>query len=483
MVFFKIQEWCIVFNHKKVNLLIYTIIYKTTVFIRMGIKLKINEIDLFVYFYLQECGFIHSAYTFSQESNLDFLNLSSKIIPPGMLVSLIQRGLAYTRIEMNSSSNFRNKSRSPIEGFFLNKINFFKNFGSKKKKILNQKKTNFFCNNFSIYSFLWHPRKQILFFSSRDSKILKWQTKKIEGKSNNRQILSTFSIPKTILKKIDCTVIDINFTGTLIAVSLNSGEIFFLSETGKILGQSLFSEIPPIDLKFNENSKNLLLSNTKGEIFIFSLWYNQLLTKVSPFKNRAVFLEWIEFSKVTFASKEKLIGGFDLKKKKTQIFKKNSCIINHVSISSDKNFITYSSEGSIYVWSTSPSISFQFYLGRYDERYKLTSWEPKILKKFGRKHIKHFLGHTEFQELTIWNVEKRKRIKKVSQEFCITGIRWCNTGKKIIIYQNSGEISFYDRKGKKNKIFLWNFSNFSKVCIHSMKKSAAFLSKNSIMFF
>ena len=47
----------------------------------------------------------------------------------------------------------------------------------KKQKILKKTKENFLCNNYSIFCFLWHTRKCILFFGTRDSKIFKWQIK------------------------------------------------------------------------------------------------------------------------------------------------------------------------------------------------------------------------------------------------------------------------------------------------------------------
>lgn len=61
-----------------------------------------EEINFLVYRYLQESGYAHSAFTFAYESLIARSNLASTFgreVPPGALVSFIQRGLLYLEIE------------------------------------------------------------------------------------------------------------------------------------------------------------------------------------------------------------------------------------------------------------------------------------------------------------------------------------------------------------------------------------------------
>ncbi|TMW60076.1 hypothetical protein Poli38472_000118 [Pythium oligandrum] len=58
-----------------------------------------DEVNYLVYRYLQESGFMHSAFTFAYESQLAKSSVISTELPPGALVSFIQKGLQYVGIE------------------------------------------------------------------------------------------------------------------------------------------------------------------------------------------------------------------------------------------------------------------------------------------------------------------------------------------------------------------------------------------------
>jgi len=68
---------------------------------------------------LPPVGFKHSAFTFGHESQLHKSNLSySDVVPPGALISLIQKGIQYLEIE----AKLRNKVREcePLLMVFFN---------------------------------------------------------------------------------------------------------------------------------------------------------------------------------------------------------------------------------------------------------------------------------------------------------------------------------------------------------------------------
>ncbi len=55
-----------------------------------------DEVNALVYRYLLEAGFVHAAYTFGQES---WAAAAETHVPPGMLVTLLQKGLFYASVE------------------------------------------------------------------------------------------------------------------------------------------------------------------------------------------------------------------------------------------------------------------------------------------------------------------------------------------------------------------------------------------------
>uniref|UniRef100_A0A7S2WJ69 Uncharacterized protein n=1 Tax=Mucochytrium quahogii TaxID=96639 RepID=A0A7S2WJ69_9STRA len=58
-----------------------------------------DELNFLVYRYLQESGFAHSAFVFAYESLVGRANLATADIPPGALISFMQKGLQYVEIE------------------------------------------------------------------------------------------------------------------------------------------------------------------------------------------------------------------------------------------------------------------------------------------------------------------------------------------------------------------------------------------------
>ncbi|KAL7693902.1 putative coatomer alpha subunit, anaphase-promoting complex subunit 4, WD40 [Plasmopara halstedii] len=58
-----------------------------------------DEVNYLVYRYLQESGFLHSAFTFAYESQLAKSSVINTELPPGALVSFMQKGLQYVGIE------------------------------------------------------------------------------------------------------------------------------------------------------------------------------------------------------------------------------------------------------------------------------------------------------------------------------------------------------------------------------------------------
>ncbi|KAL3316451.1 Transducin (beta)-like 1 X-linked receptor 1 [Cichlidogyrus casuarinus] len=60
-----------------------------------------DEVNFLIYRYLQESGYCHAAFTFGMESQISQSNVDGALVPPGSLLSLIQRGLQYTEAEIS----------------------------------------------------------------------------------------------------------------------------------------------------------------------------------------------------------------------------------------------------------------------------------------------------------------------------------------------------------------------------------------------
>eukprot|EP00823_Brevimastigomonas_motovehiculus_P003575 TRINITY_DN219_c0_g1_i2.p1 TRINITY_DN219_c0_g1~~TRINITY_DN219_c0_g1_i2.p1 ORF type:complete len:780 (+),score=268.94 TRINITY_DN219_c0_g1_i2:53-2392(+) len=62
-------------------------------------SLTSDELNHLIYRYMVESGFVHSAFCFGHESLVTKSNIATSDVPPGALISFVQKGLQYTEIE------------------------------------------------------------------------------------------------------------------------------------------------------------------------------------------------------------------------------------------------------------------------------------------------------------------------------------------------------------------------------------------------
>ena len=66
-----------------------------------------DEVNFLVFRYLQEAGFRHASFTFGYEAMVHKTapNINGNDVPPGMLVSLVQKGLQFIELEANLNAD------------------------------------------------------------------------------------------------------------------------------------------------------------------------------------------------------------------------------------------------------------------------------------------------------------------------------------------------------------------------------------------
>jgi len=76
--------------------------------------LTTEEVNYLIFRYLQESGYIHTAFAFGYESHINKTTIDSSLIPPGALISFLQRGISYVQIE----SKLNISSVSNLDGLY-----------------------------------------------------------------------------------------------------------------------------------------------------------------------------------------------------------------------------------------------------------------------------------------------------------------------------------------------------------------------------
>ncbi|WOK91651.1 F-box-like/WD repeat-containing protein TBL1XR1 isoform X2 [Canna indica] len=64
-----------------------------------------TELNYLVFRYLQESGLTHAAFALGYEAGINKCGIDGNLVPPGALITLIQKGLQYTELEANLENN------------------------------------------------------------------------------------------------------------------------------------------------------------------------------------------------------------------------------------------------------------------------------------------------------------------------------------------------------------------------------------------
>ena len=62
-------------------------------------SISADEVNYLIYRYLQENGFSHTAFSFAHESLVSKSTIAYTEVPPGALITFLQKGLEYVGIE------------------------------------------------------------------------------------------------------------------------------------------------------------------------------------------------------------------------------------------------------------------------------------------------------------------------------------------------------------------------------------------------
>ncbi|KAI4387243.1 hypothetical protein MLD38_005088 [Melastoma candidum] len=95
------------------------------------------QLNYLVFRYLQESGFVHSAFALGYEAGINKCTIDGNMVPPSALVTLVQRGLQYLEME----ANLNNSDTDVEEDFsFLEPLDLITKDVHELRKIIRDKK-------------------------------------------------------------------------------------------------------------------------------------------------------------------------------------------------------------------------------------------------------------------------------------------------------------------------------------------------------
>lgn len=97
------------------------------------------ELNYLVFRYLQESGFTHAAFALGYEAGINKCHIDGNLVPPGSLITFVQKGLQYLEMEANLS----NSDTDLVEDFsFLQPLDLITKDVYELRKIINEKRKN-----------------------------------------------------------------------------------------------------------------------------------------------------------------------------------------------------------------------------------------------------------------------------------------------------------------------------------------------------
>jgi len=236
-------------------------------------SLTSDELNYLVYRYLLESGYTHTAFSFANESRVTKANINGADVPPGSLISFVQKGMMYVEIEQHINDDgteiemSEDKMSMLLPGHMQSREEdeAAETMDEDGAEIEASKVTTLSGHESEVFTVAWNPQKSLLASGSGDSSARIWHIPTSEsGTEAERNIqwhvLEHFNAASNEKAK-DVTTLDWNFDGSLLATGSYDGQARIWNEQGKLVMTLNKHKGPVFSLKWNRTG-SLLLSGS-----------------------------------------------------------------------------------------------------------------------------------------------------------------------------------------------------------------------------
>ncbi|XP_076436089.1 F-box-like/WD repeat-containing protein TBL1XR1 [Babylonia areolata] len=255
-----------------------------------------DEVNFLVYRYLQESGFVHSAFVFGLESHISQSNINGALVPPAALLSIIQKGLQYTEAEISIGEDGTEhglESLSLIDAVMPDFVETRSKQKSAKAETSNtngDSNSNTVSNNHEamemdgdveipsskatvlrgheseVFICAWNPANDLLASGSGDSTARIWNMSDSGGNGgqlvgNANQLVLRHCIQKggtEVPSNKDVTSLDWNCDGTMLATGSYDGYARIWGTDGRLTNTLGQHKGPIFALKWNKRGNYIL---------------------------------------------------------------------------------------------------------------------------------------------------------------------------------------------------------------------------------
>ena len=298
-------------------------------------------------------GFRHAAFTFGAESLVAKSNINGAKIPPGQLISFVQKGIMYQELErsvaddgsvagssepfslLRASDGTAGKA-SPSEGPPPAKKHKSENDssrgagssrsgasaddgssssggGARELITTEDEVTTLAGHEGEVFICAWNPSSLLLASGSGDATARIWRVP--EGPSGKAQraqmsepyVLQHLSQDKSEGKSKDVTTLDWNHSGSALATGSYDGQARIWSASGKLTATLTKHKGPIFSLKWNASGKYLLSGSVDKTAIIWDVQKADVLQQFAFHKEPTLDVDWRDEDSFASCSTDKMI--------------------------------------------------------------------------------------------------------------------------------------------------------------------------------
>jgi len=302
-----------------------------------------DELNFLVYRYLHESGFRHAAFTFGAESLVAKSNINGAKIPPGQLISFVQKGIMYQELEksvtddgndVGSSEPFsllRNsdgasgkgatpdgppakKQRSENASSSAGAADSGSSSSGKDGVVGEDQVTTLSGHTSEVFICAWNPKTLMLASGSGDSTARIWRVPDSpSGKGQMTQLAEPY-----VLKHIasdqskgekgkEVTTLDWNHTGSALATGSYDGLARIWNANGKLTRTLSKHKEPIFSIKWNASGKYLLSGSVDKTAIIWDAQKGEVLQQFAFHKEPTLDVDWRDEDTFASCSTDKMI--------------------------------------------------------------------------------------------------------------------------------------------------------------------------------
>ncbi|XP_027059710.1 F-box-like/WD repeat-containing protein TBL1XR1-A [Pocillopora damicornis] len=324
-----------------------------------------DEVNFLVYRYLQESGFQHSAFTFGVESHVDQSNINGSIVPPGALVSIIQKGVQYVEAEVTLNEHTISTEHSSIQ----DRLPKLSETAPKMKDPSNIPAPNTACT--------LAPMKALLQIRSGDGTARLWPINEtgIGTPIILRHQFKDLENHKNTTKDITC--LEWNNDGTLLATGSCDGQARIWSPEGELVKTLGDYKGPIFSIKWNKKGNYLISAGVDKSTFVWDSNNWEVKQQFSFHQAPILDVDWQNNTSFASCSTDKIIHVCKIGvEKPVKSFQGHTSEVNTIRWDPSGSFLASCSDDlSAKIWSTKQDTWLFDLQGHKKEIYTVT-WSP-----------------------------------------------------------------------------------------------------------